>query len=124
MSVIVMDSDPHVLKGLVLLLEDMQFKVTSACDQDELDNITKAQTISPALLLLPIEIDNGNDGIELVTRLRTSFKHRIPAILLSNENDLSTERFVAQDIVVLPDRIKPKDLRRNITTILTNVLAV
>lgn len=123
-SAIVLDSDPQVLKGLVLLLEDMQFKVISANHHAELGNIQGAQTDCPALLLLPFEFDHGHSGIELVTRLRTLFEHHIPAILLSHENGFSPDRFVGEDIVVLSDRIKPKDLRRNISTLLINELAV
>lgn len=124
MSVIVMNRDPQVLKGLVLLLEDMQFKVTSACNEDELENINDTQTDCPALLLLPLELDKGHSGIELVTRLRTSFGQRIPAILLSHESGFGPDHFVYEDIVLLSDHIKPKELRRKISTRLRNELAV
>lgn len=123
-TVIVLNNDPQVLKGLVLLLEGMQFSVISAVHPDELDNIPQTQTDCPALLLLPFEIDRENSGIDRVNRLRTAFQHRIPAILLSHENGFNHDGFIGKDIVVLSDRIKPKELRRHILTILTNTLAV
>lgn len=119
-----MDSDPQVLKGLGLLLEDMQFKVSSARHQDELENIKSTQTDCPALLLLSFEFAKDKTGHELVMELRAHFKQSIPAILLSHENGMSRTRFIEEDIIVLSDRIKPKDLRRHISTILTNTLAV
>jgi len=122
--VIVMENDPQVLKGLILLLEDMQFNVTPANFQHELANLTVNQAACPVLLVLPFELDNKTSGIELVKCLRTDFKHHIPAILLSHENGLSPDRFVDEDIVVLSDRISPKDLRRNISSLLSNTLAV
>lgn len=123
-SVIVLDHDPQVLKGLVLLLEDLQFRVMPMRHPEDLDTIKAAQTDCPALLLLPFEIAKGQSGVELVTRLRTLFQHHIPAILLSHENGFFPDRFVGEDIVVLTDRITPKELRRHISTRLTNTLAV
>jgi len=124
MSVIVMDSDPQVLKGLVLLLEDMQFNVIPANYQQDLTIPALTQATCPALLVLPFELEDNTSGIELITRLRADFKHHIPAILLSHENGYSPDRFVDEEIVVLPDRITPRDLRHTISTMLTNTLAV
>lgn len=119
-----MDSDPQVLKGLILLLEDMNFNVVSASSHHELKKIRVTQTGCPDLFILPFDFNNGNSGTGLANELRAHFNHRIPAILLSHENGLSHTRFVEEGIVVLSDRTKPKDLRRNITAILGNTLAV
>ena len=112
-----MESDPQILKGLVLLLQDMQFNVMPASQQDELDNIKATQTDCPDLLILPLEFTNGHSGNVFVSELRTYYKHQIPAILLCPENNISASRFIGKDILVLSDQTRPKELRRNITAI-------
>lgn len=123
-NVFVIDSDPQVLKGLTLLLEDMEFSVTSASQPNDLVKLQTTHSPGPVLLILPFELNDSKSGIELVKAFRVTFKHQIPAILLSHKNGFSPDRFVDENIVVLSDRIKPKDLRRNITAILEKTLAV
>ena len=119
-----MDRDPQVLKGLVLLLEDMQFHVIPATNPHELSRPNITQIDCPTLLVLPFELADNTSGIELVNTLRLAFDYHIPAILLSSDNGYGPDRFVGEEIVVLPERTKPKDLRRTISTILTNTMAV
>lgn len=117
-SVIVMDSDPQVLKGLVLLLEGMMFNVIPAGNQQELENIKNIYTGCPVLLVLPLVFDNSKSGYDLVRGLRAFFGARIPAILISLENGLSHSQSIDQDVLVLSDQVKPKDLRLYIKKIL------
>ena len=123
-NVIVIESDPQVLKGLVLLLEDMQFSVISAGHMVDLEIMASTLNECPVLLLLPFETDRQPSGIAQVTRLRALFEHRVPAILLSHENDLGPEKYIDDEILVLSERILPKQLRTTILRILDNELAV
>lgn len=123
-SVIVMENDPQILKGLVLLLEDMQFNVIPLHHYDELENIKTSLAGSPVLLILPFELANGEAGHERVMQLRTDFQQPIPAILRCYENGFSPDRFIHKDIVVLSDRVSAKDLRRTIATLLNHELVV
>jgi len=123
-AVIVMDTNPQVLKGLTLLLEGMQFTVIAVSHPDELHKITSSQSTCPTLLLLPFEIIQGKSGMDQVVRIRAAYQHSIPTILLSHENGFRPDHFIGEDIVVLSDRITPRDLRSNIAAILSRELAV
>jgi CheY-like chemotaxis protein len=122
--VIVLDDDPQVLKGLVLLLEDMQFSVIAASNSHQLADAALDPAHCPALLVLPFELDDNTSGIDLVNRLRTGFQQHIPAILLSHKNGLSPDRFVNEEIVVLADHTTPRELRRTISTLVKNDMVV
>jgi len=115
--VMVMESDPQVLKGLVLLLEDMQLNVISAHNFNDLETV---KTIQPDLLILPLEFDGRKSGIDLVSDLRAHFNHQIPAILFCYENGSTHFQTTIEDIVVLSDQMNSKNLRRLIKTILAN----
>lgn len=117
-NVIVMDFDPQVLKGLVLLLEDMLFHVIAASNQYELKNIKITYTGMPTLLVLPLVINNGKSGYDLVKELRAIFGSRIPAILFNSESGSSHSQPFDADVLVLSDRVKPKVLRQHIKTML------
>ena len=116
----VMDPDPQVLKGLTLLLEDMQFTVISSHHPQQLTDPGIAQADCPDLLILPYELDDGTTGMALAAELRARYKYSIPAILLAHNNDMSHTRFITGDISVLSAQIKPKDLRNTISAILVS----
>lgn len=122
-NVLVMDKDSQVLKGLVLLLEDMQFNVIPESTSDALQKAAEKLSDCPALLLLPFEF-NGESGIELVKRLRNLFSYRIPSILLSHGNGFDPEQFIDEEIVVLSDRISPQQLRSTINSVLHDILEI
>lgn len=118
--VILMFNDSLVLKGLRLLLEDMGFDVLATSRYQELEQLLPSNKPCPDLLVLPLEFAGGRSGHELVQQLRESFRHPIPAILLSSENGSSHTHFVEQGVVVLSDRTKPKNLRLAITSLLSS----
>lgn len=122
-NVIVMESDPQVLKGLVLLLEDMQFSVISVSSLDTLQKIATKLSASPDLLLFPFEI-TGKSGMVLVKYLRDLFAYRIPAILLSYENEFDPEQFVDEEVVVLSGHVNPTQLRNTIKKIIHSALHI
>lgn len=117
-NVIVMDTDPQVLKGLILLLEDMMFNVISAGNKQQLENIKIICTDSPDLLILPYVFGTRNSGYDLIRGLRAYFDSPIPAILLSSENGSSHSQPIDADVLVLSDQVKPDVLRQHIKTIL------
>lgn len=116
--VIVVDHDPQVLKGLVLLLEDMQMTVKSAGNQQELENIIISSLDCPDLLILPFEFAHGAVGHELIKQLQLDFKHSISTILRSTEHSLTETVTLEDNMFVLSDRIKPDDLRSKIQAFL------
>ena len=123
-SVIVMSTDLQVLKGLVLLLEDMELKAIPVSHKEEIVHLHESHPDCAVLLLLPFEFGKGESGFDLVMQLRASYVHCTPAILLSHENCLSPDKYISKDIFVLSNQIKPDNLRRNITAILASAMTV
>ena len=118
--VLVLNSDPQVLKGLMLLLEDMRFQVLPASQWAELENNASKLSGCPALMLLPFETDTHNSGIDLVRKLRLIFNYRIPAILLCHENGHAPEQYIDEEVMVLSYRNSPQQLRNTIMRMLHN----
>jgi DNA-binding response OmpR family regulator len=122
-TAILMMSDPMVLKGLQLLLEDMGFRVIASRHAGELIALASKQTRRPELIILSFEIENGKAGDALIHQLRDIFQQVIPVIQLSPENGTSPTRHVEENVLVLSDQIKPKELRNKINAFVGKELA-
>jgi len=121
-NIIVVESDPQILKGLVLMLEDMQFRVTPLHHLNELEKIQTELHDDPVLIILPFEAIDDRTGYEWIMQLREDFQQPIPAILLCHENGLNPDSDIGKDIIVLSDHITPHNLRLSIKTLLVQAL--
>ena len=121
-NVIVMNSDKQVLKGLTLLLQDMNFNVTSASNYHELEDINMTQADRPDLLVFPFIVESGKSSINLVKGLRISFDSQIPTILIKSENVSNDKQTADSNTMVLSDQVKPGVLRQKINEILDSCL--
>ncbi|MDH5445700.1 MAG: hypothetical protein OEY52_09100 [Gammaproteobacteria bacterium] len=122
--VLIQESDRQVLKGLVLLLEDMQFQVYPALQGDELERLVMTLNHCPSLLILPIEPGSEIDSIKRVRRLRLQFNQTIPTIFLNNHGINLTEQFIDKNIFIMSNNFKPDELRRCIYHILDSALLI
>ena len=113
-TVILMMSDPMFREGLRLLLSDMGFEVVSISSYMALEDILQANIVTPELLVLPQPLDINTSTIDLVRALREKFNRCIPTTIISAENYLFDSHMEDEDIVILPEQIKPKDLRLQI----------
>ena len=116
--VIVMNSDPLVLKGLALLLKDMDFEVSAVSNDRELEALNKTPTNCPDLLIFQYLVENGTPGISFANRLRGTFAKHIPTILLDSLNSPPDTNPCDAGTMVLSECIKPRVLRQKIGAIL------
>lgn len=116
-TVILLISDSLFREGLKLLLEDMHFSVSSSGSYLELEKLLHTCTVTPALLIFPMILNNGKPAIEFVREVRDRFNSCIPVILLRTENSVNQPQVTDSDLTVLPEQIKPKALRQKINEI-------
>ena len=121
---LVLNLDTQILKGLVLLLQGMGFEAIALDHPVEPEEMSRLSTDCPALLLLPFALPGNQPSLDLVIHLRSHFRQTVPAILLSHENGLPDNQFIDEGIIVLPDQIKPADLRRDITKLLNTEVII
>ena len=114
-NVIVINNDPQILKGLILLLEDMSLNVLSSTNQKILEQIN---TACPDLLILPLQFDNGESCIDLINNLRVHFDKNIPAILISTNNNFNNNPENNPSLTLLSDQVKPHVLRQQVKALL------
>lgn len=119
-TVILLISDSLFREGLKLLLEDMHFSVSSSGSYLEIEKLLHTYTVTPALLIFPMILNNGKPAIEFVRELRDRFNSCIPVILLRTDNSVNHPKVTDSDLTVLPEQIKPKALRQKINEIFNN----
>lgn len=119
-TVILLMNDPLFREGLKLLLEDMHFAVTSSASCFELKKILHTYTVTPALFIFPMILNNGIPAIEFVRELRGRFNSCIPAILLRADNTIRYSQFADPELAILPEHVQPQALRQIINEIMGN----
>ena len=113
-----MDADPQILKGLVLLLEDMSLTVISVNNQSELEATISTANYHPDLLVLPLDFDKDITGIQLVEQIRRSCDKNIPAILYSQEDCISSWQYERDDDWIICCELNPRQLRQHINALM------
>ncbi len=106
--ILVVDDDPEVVKSLVELLEDENYRtITATCGEEALQKIPAC---SPSLVLLDIYMP-GIDGLETLSRI-TKLAPHVPVIMISGQatidNAVKATRLGAADFVEKP--ISPERL--------------
>jgi CheY-like chemotaxis protein/anti-sigma regulatory factor (Ser/Thr protein kinase) len=108
LSVLCIDNDPRIVEGMRLLLEGWGCAVRTASGSSVLD---EQSAVEPEVILADYHLD-GEDGLELIARLRSLYGEDMPALLLtadrSEELKVMAERM---DVGVLNKPIKPAALR-------------
>jgi CheY-like chemotaxis protein/two-component sensor histidine kinase len=108
LSVLCIDNDPRIVEGMRLLLEGWGCTVRTASGSGILDELLSAE---PDVILADYHLD-GENGLELIARLRSLYGQDMPALLLtadrSDELKALAERM---EVGVLNKPIKPAALR-------------
>lgn len=117
-TVVLFSNDQMLLKGLMLLLEDMGLAVISSSSYQELSNHLLTLTVAPVLLVFPFKLNGRKLAVEFVNEIRERFNCCIPTILLNDEDSFNLYPLVKENTQVLSALIKPDDLRNTIKAIL------
>ena len=114
MHIICIDNEPHILKGLKLLLEGWGCRVTTLTSSKDVQILAKQIDILsdiPNLVLADYHLI-GETGLDLLTQLRDLYKAPLPACLITADRSAEV-RLEAEnmDADVLNKPIKPAMLR-------------
>lgn len=121
-QVIIINGDPMVQEGLKLLLQDLQCEVTIVRNNDDVQQILTIDDACPQLIIVPVAAQDDPIGEHLMNQVRTHYKTDIPVILLENDCDFEIIHNNKSNNVYFSDCSKPKQLRKNITGLLNQVI--
>lgn len=111
------DNDAAILKGMVALLSNWQCQITAAESLEEA--LTKLGSATPDILLVDYQLDNGENGLDAMDRLRSASNYYLPGILITGY----TAPKVKDDAIkrgyhVLYKPVKPAALRAMVNKLL------
>ena len=113
--IVVVEDEPAVLAGLEAVLKSwgaslVAFSNVAACLAWA--HSVEAAHLQPDLLIVDFRLEDGHTGVEIITALRTQFKQKIPAIVVTGSSMTGHEQ-EAQDVDfhVLIKPVVPNKLR-------------
>ena len=113
-TALLLNTDPMVRKGLELLLTDMHFKVISSGIAADLKSKLTNDSIKPDILIFPLLLED-EPSIYFIRSLRKHYQRKIPAIILNHDAPMHKLFMTDENIIVLPDQVKPATLRERIS---------
>lgn len=115
--VLCIDNEESIRNAMLALLEGWKCKVSLAATAEEA--ISEAQLHRPDIVLADYQLDNGENGLDLLDQLTRGPGRRIPGLLITAVNDgaLKSET-LARGHQFLNKPVKPAGLRAMISTLL------
>jgi len=122
-SVLCIDNDPAVLKGMEELLSAWRCHVYSAGSASEAKVVYESIYNEIDILLVDYQLENNHDGLSLIDELRSSSKQIIPAILITATTDEGVEKKAKlSGIGFMRKLVKPASLRAMMSAMLAESL--
>ncbi|NVK23436.1 MAG: PAS-domain containing protein, partial [Gammaproteobacteria bacterium] len=111
-TVMCIDNDPDVLKGMVELLSMWQCDVISASSTEEAKKLFAERADEIEIALVDYQLEHNRTGIELIDQLRALRQQYLPAILITatTESDIESKAKHA-DLGFMRKLVKPAALR-------------
>lgn len=111
-TVLCVDNDPDVLKGMVELLTMWRCDVISAASTGEAKQKFSQRLDEIEILLVDYQLENDNTGIELTEQIRQMRARYVPAILITATTEVGIEQKAANaDLGFMRKLVKPAALR-------------
>jgi CheY-like chemotaxis protein len=110
--VVVVDDEKSIRTGMSALLTNWGYDVLTAGSADEAIRLLAGHTARPALLICDLRLRDGENGIQVIERLRTEYNANIPAMLITG--DTATDRLVevqTSELLVLHKPVPNSKLR-------------
>ncbi len=111
-KVLVIDNDDHVLEAMQALLERWSCEVQALRSLSELDSVTSSQSFRPDIVLADYHLDQGENGLAAVKRLRQIINPRLPAVMVTADRSTAVSLKASRggcELLLKP--IKPAELR-------------
>ena len=113
LSVLCIDNDPRILQGMRLLLEGWGCEVRTATGSRELGD---AGTGAPPDIILADYHLDGENGLDVIRKLRAAYRLDVPAILVTADRSNEVRAAAAAiDVPVINKPVKPAALRSMVT---------
>ena len=123
-TVLCIDNDPDVLSGMVELLTAWQCSVLSADSATSAEEVFTEHKDEIDILLVDYQLSQTEDGLTLISQLRASCHHYIPAILITATTDIDIEGLTKQqDVGYMRKLVKPASLRAMMSAMLAKNLS-
>lgn len=111
-SVLCIDNDPDVLAGMLELLTAWQCNVFTANSYESAHLIFTGEQNEIEILLVDYQLDNNENGLDLIASLREQFQQDLPAILITATTDADIDiKAVDADVGFMRKIVKPAALR-------------
>ncbi|WP_417506009.1 PAS-domain containing protein [Marinomonas gallaica] len=112
------DDDPNNLEAMTTLLDKWHCTYRTFSRYETA--LVNEEDMTPELLLMDYQLNDGNDGIDLIERLRQRFKRDIPAVLITAvRTDELAQTCAEKNIAYMPKPAKPAKLRALVQHIIT-----
>lgn len=107
LSVLCVDNEPQVLKGMNMLLTSWGCEVVMAEGLNDLDKTIPV----PELLLVDFHLEHGVSGAEVIMQLRQHWQQDIPAVLITADYTEEAQNAAAEvSVPILRKPLKPASL--------------
>ncbi len=110
--VLCIDNEPDILAGMAALVRPWGCEVVTATDETEALGLLSRQPAPPDVVLIDYHLDDGENGISVLTSLRRHYHPGLPGILITaDQSEAVRERARAAGLRVLHKPLKPAALR-------------
>lgn len=116
-KVLVIDDDPDILNGMMLILEQWQCQVTTATDyQQALSSVAITQ---PDIILCDYRLQDDLTGVEALQGLEQQLGQSVPAIIITGEHlETVAAKIQEHGFNLLGKPVQPVQLHASITALL------
>jgi len=122
-TVLCIDNDPAVLKGMVELLTMWQCHVLSASDSKQALAIAAEHHDQLAIILADYQLDNNENGLHLMQDIQEQLQQAIPGILITASDEQGLSEVCEQlNFGFMTKSVKPAALRALMSNKLTQHL--
>ncbi|MCH8479456.1 MAG: response regulator, partial [Wenzhouxiangella sp.] len=112
MLFVVIDNDKDILAGMASLVAPWGCEVHTARDELEVRQVIDSLKAMPDVLLADYHLDDQQNGIDLMNRIRARYNRPIPGILITaDQTETVRNDAAAQAYRVLHKPLKPAALR-------------
>ncbi len=122
-KVLCVDNDPSVLAGMVELLESWDCRAFPARSPQQALQLVASRQYDIDIMLVDYQLDNGEDGLTLMTELQRRARRPLPGILITATTDAPLQdQARAAGFGYLRKLIKPMALRALMSAMLVKSL--
>lgn len=117
--VVIVDDDPSVLASMTQLISSWNCQVISALNQTDAIQLVSRTSAIPVLLIIDKQLDSGEDGIDLIARLREEVNETIPAILMSGHMGNIDSLEAGPEVEFLNKPVEPDEIWKMLNQIIS-----